>query len=116
MVPTWNYVTVHATGRPEFYHEPDRLLALVSHLTARHEAGRAAPWQVTDAPPAYTAQMLRAIVGVTLRIDTLHGKWKLGQNRPAADRAGLLAFYEAEGAAYAPLASAAESRSEKGAI
>jgi transcriptional regulator len=107
VVPTWNYVVVHATGKPEFYHDPDRLLALVSRLTARHEAGRAAAWQVTDAPSAYTAQMLRAIVGVTLRIDTLQGKWKLGQNRSAADQAGLLAFYEGEGPAYEGLAAAA---------
>jgi len=109
VVPTWNYVTVHASGAPDFYHDADRLFALVSRLTARHEARRAAPWAVTDAPATYTAQMLRAIVGVSLRIDALQGKWKLGQNRPAADRAGLLAFYEGEGAGYGPLAAAARA-------
>ena len=112
VVPTWNYVTVHASGQPEFYHDADRLLALVSRLTARHEAGRAAPWAVTDAPAAYTAQMLRAIVGVSLRIETLQGKWKLGQNRSKADQAGLLAFYDAQGPAYEPLAEVAREKSK----
>jgi transcriptional regulator len=107
VVPTWNYVTVHASGQPEFYHDADRLLALVSRLTARHEAGRAAPWAVGDAPAAYTAQMLRAIVGVSLRIESLQGKWKLGQNRSAADQAGLLAFYDAQGSEYEALAAVA---------
>ena len=110
VVPTWNYVTVHASGQPEFYHDADRLLALVSRLTAHHEAGQPAPWAVTDAPAAYTAQMLRAIVGVSLRIETLQGKWKLGQNRSKADQAGLLKFYDAQGAHYEPLAAAARDQ------
>jgi transcriptional regulator len=112
VVPTWNYVTVHASGTPEFYHDAGRLHALVSRLTARHEARQPAPWAVTDAPAAYTAQMLRAIVGVALRIDTLHGKWKLGQNRSKADQVGLLAFYDAQGPAYEPMAEMTRERSK----
>ena len=112
VVPTWNYVTVHASGQPEFYHDADRLLALVSRLTARHEAGRAAPWAVGDAPAAYTAQMLRAIVGVSLRIESLQGKWKLGQNWSAADQAGLLAFYDVQGSEYEALAAVARDVSK----
>jgi transcriptional regulator len=114
VVPTWNYVTVHASGAPEFYHDADRLLALVSRLTARHEAGRAVPWAVTDAPATYTAQMLRAIVGVSLRIETLQGKWKLGQNRSTADQAGLLAFYDEQGTGYEALAAVARGGGEEG--
>jgi transcriptional regulator len=114
VVPTWNYVTVHASGTPEFYHDTDRLRALVTGLTARHEAPRAAPWQVGDAPADYIDAMLKAIVGVALPIATLQGKWKLGQNRPAPDRAGLLAGYAEETApGYAELAKAARRNSPR---
>jgi transcriptional regulator len=109
VVPTWNYVTVHAEGVPVFYDDRDRLHALVTRLTDRHEAGRATPWQVADAPAAYTESQLHGIVGVELPIARLQGKWKLGQNRNEADRAALLAGYEAEGGHYAPLAAAARA-------
>ncbi|HTZ69654.1 MAG TPA: FMN-binding negative transcriptional regulator [Acetobacteraceae bacterium] len=107
VVPTWNYVVVHAAGTAEIYEDADRLRGLVSRLTERHEARRATPWAVSDAPAAYIESQLRAIVGVRLPIADLQGKWKLGQNRPAADRAGMLAGYDAAGtAAYQALAAA----------
>jgi transcriptional regulator len=109
VVPTWNYVTVHAEGVPAFYDDRDRLLGLVSRLTNHHEASRDKPWQVADAPEAYTEAQLRGIVGVELPIARLQGSWKLGQNRNEADRAGLLAGYEQAGGRYANLASATRS-------
>lgn len=106
VVPTWNYVTVHAGGTPEFYDDSDRLHKLVSRLTERHEKDRARPWGVADAPARFIEGNLRAIVGVSLPISRLQGKWKLGQNRTEADRASLLAGYAAEGPAYAALSAA----------
>ena len=97
VVPTWNYVAVHAYGPLEFYEDADRLLALVTRLTETHEAGRDRPWAVSDAPGDYVAGMLRAIVGVELPIARLEGKWKMSQNRPAADRVGTIAGLTAEG-------------------
>jgi transcriptional regulator len=109
VVPTWNYVTVHATGKPDIYQDADRLHALVTRLTDRHEAAREKPWAVGDAPATYIEGQLRAIVGVALPIVALTGKWKLGQNRSAADQAGLLAGYAAEDASnYAALAAVAQ--------
>ena len=106
VVPTWNYVTVHATGIAETYTDEAALHALVTRLTNHHEAGRARPWAVADAPAPFVASQLRAIVGVRLPIVSLQGKWKLGQNRGASDRAGLLAGYGAESTgAYDALAS-----------
>lgn len=89
VVPTWNYAVVHAHGRFRAIEQPDELLALVSRLTDHHERDRPAPWQVGDAPAAYVDQMLRAIVGIELPIERLVGKWKVSQNRPAADRSGV---------------------------
>jgi transcriptional regulator len=90
VVPTWNYVAIHASGALRFFHEPERLLGVVTRLTDAHEAGRAEPWKVTDAPDDYVAGMLKGIVGFELTITKLDGKFKMSQNRPALDRAGVV--------------------------
>ncbi|MFI7838893.1 FMN-binding negative transcriptional regulator [Pseudomonas asiatica] len=89
VVPTWNYLAVHAYGPAEVIHEPEPLLAIVSRLTERHEQGRGEPWKVTDAPRDYLDGMLRAIVGVRLPITRLQGARKLSQNRSEQDIAGV---------------------------
>lgn len=89
VVPTWNYIAVHARGPVELIEEPERLLQIVSRLSDRHEAARPQPWAVSDAPRDYLDGMLRAIVGFALPIRRLEGKWKLSQNRSAADQAGV---------------------------
>jgi transcriptional regulator len=90
VVPTWNYVAVHAIGPVEIIEDPARLHALVSRLTDHHEAPRAQPWAVDDAPEPFVAGQLKGIVGVVLRIETLIGKRKLSQNRSEADRDGVV--------------------------
>ena len=97
VVPTWNYVAIHASGPLRFFEEPEPLLALVSALTERHEAGRPEPWAVADAPEAFIQAQLKGIVGFELPIARLEGKWKLGQNRPAADQAGVVEGLTREG-------------------
>jgi transcriptional regulator len=90
VVPTWNYVAVHAYGPIEFFDDTERLRDVVTRLTARQEAGRAQSWAVTDAPPDFIDGMLRGIVGFALPITRLEGKWKMSQNRPAEDRTGVI--------------------------
>jgi transcriptional regulator len=97
VVPTWNYVAIHAYGQVEFFDAADRLRAIVTRLTEREETGRAEPWAVSDAPAGYVEGMLQGIVGFALPIARLEGKWKMSQNRPAADRAGVVAGLEADG-------------------
>jgi transcriptional regulator len=89
VVPTWNYVAVHAIGPVEVIEDPERLHALVSRLTGHHEQSRAQPWAVSDAPEPFIAGQLKGIVGIVLRIETLIGKRKLSQNRSPADREGV---------------------------
>jgi len=91
VVPTWNYVMVQARGKLRAIDDADWLRGFVTRLTERHEGGRAAPWAVSDAPADYVATMLRAIVGIEITLTSLTGKWKVSQNRPAADRAGVVA-------------------------
>ncbi len=89
VVPTWNYIAVHAYGQAEVFDDAERLLQLVGRLSDQHEAGRPQPWALSDAPRDYIDAMLRAIVGFALPIRRLEGKWKLGQNRSQADQAGV---------------------------
>lgn len=89
VVPTWNYVTVHACGTAEFFDDPGRLLDVVTRLTHRHESSREAPWAVSDAPAAFIQSQLRGIVGIRMEITRIEGKRKMSQNRSAADRAGV---------------------------
>lgn len=89
VVPTWNYISVHARGRAELFDDAERLLHLVGRLSQRHEADRPQPWTVGEAPRDYLDGMLRAIVGFALPIQRLEGKWKLSQNRAPADVRGV---------------------------
>ena len=97
VVPTWNYLAIHAHGTVRFFQERERLLDLVTRLTDRHERDRPRPWQVADAPADYLDGMLKAIVGVDLTITRLQGKWKVSQNRSEADRRGVAEGLEREG-------------------
>jgi transcriptional regulator len=101
VVPTWNYVAVHAYGPVRFYDDADRLLEHVTRLTDTHESERQDRWHVTDAPAQYTRSMLKAIVGFELPIARLEGKWKMSQNRPAEDVPGIVdaLLHEGEDAA-----------------
>ncbi|MED5621366.1 FMN-binding negative transcriptional regulator [Ideonella sp. BN130291] len=97
VVPTWNYAVVHAHGRFHAKDDPVWLRAFLQRLTARHEGPRAEPWQIDDAPADFTAQLLGAIVGIEIPLLRLEGKWKVSQNRPAADREGVTQGLLAEG-------------------
>jgi len=88
-VPTWNYAVVHVHGHLRVIDDAGWLRALVGRLTDTHEAPRAQRWQVDDAPADYIASMLNAIVGIEIPITRWQGKWKVSQNRSAADRAGV---------------------------
>ena len=90
VVPTWNYTTVQVRGRATVHEDAQWLKDQVSVLTGVHEAGQAKPWGVNDAPDDFIASQLRAIVGVEIEITDITGKWKVSQNRNAADAAGVV--------------------------
>lgn len=91
VVPTWNYAVVHVRGVPRFVHDRAWLHAHVSRLSDAHEASERHPWAVSDAPDDFVERHLGAVVGVEIPIERLVGKWKVSQNRPAEDRAGVAA-------------------------
>jgi transcriptional regulator len=106
VVPTWNYVAVHAYGPAEFFEDPDRLLEVVTRLTNLHEQSHAEPWAVTDAPASFIRAQLKGIVGLRLPITRIEGKRKMSQNRSAGDRAGVAAGLAASDRAFERAAAA----------
>ncbi|CAM0998239.1 Negative transcriptional regulator [Rhodanobacter sp. Root179] len=90
-VPTWNYAVVHVHGRLKVIDDAAWLRRLLETLTDHHEAGQPQPWKIGDAPEDHVEKSLRAIVGLEISIDRIEGKFKLSQNHPARNRAGVIA-------------------------
>jgi transcriptional regulator len=89
VVPTWNYAVVHASGRLVAIDDTCWLHGHANELTDANEARFKKAWKVSDAPAAYIAATARAIVGIEITVTRMTGKWKVSQNRSAADRAGV---------------------------
>jgi transcriptional regulator len=89
VVPTWNYVVVHAYGYLKVIEDEAWLMAHLEKLVTTHEASFAVPWKVGDAPPDYIASQAKGIVGLEIDIERLEGKWKVSQNRSEQDRSGV---------------------------
>jgi transcriptional regulator len=90
VVPTYNYVVVHAHGPLKTYEDPQLLLRNVRALTELHEAAFASRWSVDDAPADFIQGQLKGIVGIEIPVLRLEGKWKVSQNRVAEDRQGVI--------------------------
>ena len=91
-VPTWNYPVAHVYGSAQAVDDPSRIKDIVERLTEKYERNNQPPWV-----PAYDQGLLQAIVGIEIRIKEVQEKFKLGQNRSAADRAGVVSKLEATG-------------------
>jgi transcriptional regulator len=95
VVPTWNYITAHVYGDLIVHDDVAWLSALVRRLTEKHESGKTPRWSVDDAPGSYISGQLRAIVGLEIAITRVEAKWKLSQNRSAADAEGVATALQA---------------------
>ncbi len=82
-VPTWNYMAVHAYGRPRVISETAELFALLKRLVDKHEgsAGAARPYRLEDLPVDYAHQQMQAIVGFQIAVTRMEASFKLSQNR-----------------------------------
>lgn len=91
VVPTWNYVSVHAWGKMTVRHDSKFKRMAVGLLTKIHEASNDQPWRMSDAPQKFLENQLEHIVGIEIAIDRLKAKWKMSQNRTEMDRSGVIA-------------------------
>lgn len=97
-VPTWNYAVVHAHGRAQGPASREELRGLLERLAAQHESGAGADaWTLATLEPRLREELLEQIVGFTVTIERLEGKYKLSQNRSAADHAGVIRGLTARG-------------------
>jgi len=87
-VPTWNYTTVHAYGIPTVFSEHERVVALLRETISFYEAPSKQPWP-GNLPDSFRDKHLQNIVAFEIPISRIEGKFKLGQNRPAADTQGV---------------------------
>jgi transcriptional regulator len=95
VVPTWNYIAVHARGTATSFEDPPALLAHLRELVDTHEAAFEQPWSVDDAPADFVENLTRSIIGIEIRLTSLQGKWKMSQNRPLPDRTATAGGLEA---------------------
>ena len=97
VVPTYNYAVVHVYGQVIVHEDAKWLRGVVGKLTKRFESALPTPWKMGDAPGDYLAEQLANIVGIEIPITRLTGKWKVSQNRVAADREGAIAGLRSTG-------------------
>ena len=90
VVPTWNFAVVHAGGslRPVAGKQP--LHDLLAKLIAKFESYRNSGYDFARLPDSYTSGLMSGIVGFAMEVETLEGKFKLGQERSDADKEGVL--------------------------
>lgn len=98
VVPTWNYLVVHAWGNLVIHDDATWVRGVVARLTGQMEAGRDKPWRMGQAPGDYLQAQLEAIVGIELPVDELIGRFKVSAARTEADRLGARDGILAEGA------------------
>ena len=96
-VPTWNYTAVHAYGRPRLIHDAAGIHRILEDTVAFYESSRTSPWRMDVLPTDFVGKLQEQIVGFELEIQRLEGKFKLSQNRPAADQMGVIDDLESSG-------------------
>jgi transcriptional regulator len=90
VVPTWNYVVVHAYGILQIVDNPEWLRTQLETLTDQNESQFSEPWAVTDAPSEFTEKLFESIVGIEMKITKLVGKWKVSQNQPLENQLSVI--------------------------
>lgn len=95
VVPTWNYVAIHANGVFRVTENADELRRLIERTVDFYEAGQPTPWRMHSQNPAFIDQLLTGIVGFTIELDSLEGKWKLSQNHSIERRQRVIVQLEA---------------------
>ena len=97
VVPTWDYMMVHAYGQLVIHDEPEWILNQVTRLTNHFEANQPKPWNVDQAPTDYVDGQIRAIVGIELKIIRIEASFKMSQNKSKADLDGVIAGLQKAG-------------------
>lgn len=96
VVPTWNYAVAHVHGEAQIHDDADWVLIQLNDLTEQSEGNRIDAWSVSDAPVNYTQQLVKSLVGLSIVVSRIDGKFKASQNQPAENKTSVLAALESE--------------------
>jgi transcriptional regulator len=96
VVPTWNYVAVHAYGRLELIDDETAVFELLRRTVDLYEANQPQPWRLEDQPADFIAGLAKQIVAFRIPIERIEGKWKLNQNHAAERRQRVAAALEGQ--------------------
>jgi len=97
LVPTWNYATVHAYGRPAVVEDEARCLAVLDSMVAEYEGQISGGWTLDALDGDLVRSMMKGIVFFEMTVDRLEGKAKMSQNRRPEDVLGAVAGLETRG-------------------
>jgi len=94
-VPTWNYVAVHAYGRPLLIEERAAKIALQQTLIRQYDPAYLE--QMAELPDSYLDARLAAIVSFSLAVTRIEARYKLSQDKNPAERERIAREFEASG-------------------
>lgn len=97
VVPTWNYVVIHAKGKASIIEDEKVLRGILARLTRKHESSQNIPWKMTDAPSDFINERMQHIIGIEIEMTNLVGKFKLSQNRTKDDISNVATTLAAQG-------------------
>ncbi len=92
-VPTWNYATIHATGKLVALHDEESLKKILRISVEKFEKNRQNPWNY-DVPESFHQKLLAGIVGFKIKVEKLEAKFKLSQNRLDEDYLAVFKYFE----------------------
>jgi transcriptional regulator len=125
VVPTWDYEAVQVYGTARIYFDTSaeefgsfltqQLSALSQHaetsIMGYGNDKMPQPWQVSDAPTPYIDIMKKNIIGIEIEIKSMGGRFKMSQEKPKGDRAGVIkGFQNMESAVARQMACLVEQR------
>ena len=90
VVPTWNYVAVHAYGQLELVPDATQKLDILQQTVSIYERNMPVPWTISQ-PGEFLTRLVDQIVAFQIPLRRLEGKWKLNQNHPLARRQRVIA-------------------------
>ena len=87
-VPTWNYISVHAYGRPSLVTDHDEMYALLGRLVERHEADHT--YRMETLPQDFVEKEMKGIAAFKVEVTRLEAAFKLSQNRNDTDYQNII--------------------------
>lgn len=94
-VPTWNYVSVHAYGKVQFIQDKNELNLLMEKTISIFEPSYLEQYRTQ--PSTYLDGLMRAVIGIKIKVEKLQFKEKLSQDKTEEERQKIIDSFEKNG-------------------